>query len=93
MDQRSLVGYSQAAIAHEFNVTRYLNKGKNLIAVEVYKYSDGSYLEDQDFCARGIHRSIRCFNGRRTYHDFSLRTQLDDSYTDARFSLIGAGGM
>lgn len=44
------VGYSQGSMeTSEFNVTRYLQKGQNQIALEVYRYSDGSYLEDQDF--------------------------------------------
>ena len=82
----ALVGYSQGSMEpSEFNVTRYLNKGKNLIAVEVYKYSDGSYLEDQDFWRfGGIHRSITLFHTADVrINDFSVRTQLDDSYIDA----------
>lgn len=44
------VGYSQGSMeASEFNVTRYLQPGENRVALEVYRYSDGSYLEDQDF--------------------------------------------
>ncbi|MCR4958837.1 MAG: hypothetical protein K6B13_09615 [Prevotella sp.] len=54
------VGYSQGSMEpSEFNVTPYIQKGENQIAVEVYKYSDGSYLEDQDFWRfGGIHRDI-----------------------------------
>lgn len=44
------VGYSQdSRTPAEFDVTKYLKDGENLLAVEVYRYSDGSYLEDQDF--------------------------------------------
>ena len=58
------VGYSQGSMEpSEFNVTRYLKKGENLIAVEVYKYSDGSYLEDQDFWRfGGIHRDVLLYH-------------------------------
>ena len=44
------VGYAEdSCTAHEFNVTKYLKPGENLLAVEVYRWSDGSFLEDQDF--------------------------------------------
>lgn len=54
------VGYSQGSMEpSEFNVTPYIKKGVNQIAIEVYKYSDGSYLEDQDFWRfGGIHRDV-----------------------------------
>ena len=54
------VGYSQGSMEpSEFNVTSYLKNGENQIAVEVYKYSDGSYLEDQDFWRfTGIAREV-----------------------------------
>lgn len=54
------VGYSQdSRLPAEFDITRYLKKGDNLIAVEVYKYCDGSYLEDQDFWRlSGIFRDV-----------------------------------
>ena len=53
-------GYSQGSMEpSEFNITKYLHSGENQIALEVYRYSDGSYLEDQDFWRfGGIHRSI-----------------------------------
>lgn len=44
------IGYSQGSMEpSEFNITRWLKPGENQIALEVYRYSDGSYLEDQDF--------------------------------------------
>ena len=54
------VGYSQGANNDaEFNITRYVKPGKNILAVEVYRWSDGSYLEDQDmFRLSGIHRDV-----------------------------------
>jgi beta-galactosidase len=56
-------GYSQGSTeAAEFNITSFLKKGKNLVAVEVYRYSDGSYLEDQDMWRlSGIHRDVTLF--------------------------------
>ena len=43
------VGYSQNSMAPaEFDITGYVNEGQNRLAVEVYRWSDGSYLEDQD---------------------------------------------
>ena len=58
------VGYSQGSMEpSEFNVTPYIKKGDNLIAVEVYKYSDASYLEDQDFWRfGGIHRDVLLYH-------------------------------
>ena len=58
------VGYSQGSMEpSEFNVTQYLKRGENQIAVEVYKYSDGSYLEDQDFWRfGGIHRDVLLYH-------------------------------
>ena len=58
------VGYSQGSMEpSEFNVTKYLQHGRNQISVEVYKYSDGSYLEDQDFWRfGGIHRDILLYH-------------------------------
>ena len=49
LDQRSKVGYSvNSRNAAEFDITQYVKPGKNMVAVEVYRYSAGSYLEDQD---------------------------------------------
>ena len=58
------VGYSQGSMEpSEFNVTKYLKSGENQIVVEVYKYSDGSYLEDQDFWRfGGIHRDVLLYH-------------------------------
>lgn len=54
------VGYTQGANNDaEFNITRYVQPGNNILAVEVYRWSDGSYLEDQDmFRLSGIHRDV-----------------------------------
>lgn len=76
------VGYSQGSMEpSEFNVTRYLQTGENEIAVEVYKYSDGSYLEDQDFWRfGGIHRDVTLyFTPDVRIRDISVRTLPADS--------------
>ena len=54
------VGYSQGSrLPAEFDITQYVSQGENLLAVEVYKYCDGSYLEDQDFWRlSGIYRDV-----------------------------------
>ncbi len=83
------VGYSQGSMeSSEFNVTRFVHPGKNEIAVEVYKYSDGSYLEDQD-CWRfaGIQRDITLFKTPNIQlRDFAVRTVPVDTV-----SFIGKG--
>ncbi|HRU19708.1 MAG TPA: glycoside hydrolase family 2 TIM barrel-domain containing protein, partial [Kiritimatiellia bacterium] len=58
------VGYSEdSKLPAEFNLTRYLKPGGNVMAVEVYRWSDGSYLEDQDmFRFSGIYRDVSLFS-------------------------------
>jgi len=57
------VGYSQGSkLPAEFDITDYLKEGENVLAVEVYRWSDGSYLEDQDFWRlSGIEREVYLF--------------------------------
>ena len=74
------VGYSQGSMEpSEFNVTRYLKKGENQIAIEVYKYSDGSYLEDQDFWRfGGIHRDVLLYHTPDIrLRDAAIRSSMD----------------
>lgn len=71
------VGYSQGSMEpSEFNITNYLRAGENQIALEVYRYSDGSYLEDQDFWRfGGIHRSIHLlYTPDIRIRDYAVRT-------------------
>ncbi|MBP3790230.1 MAG: DUF4981 domain-containing protein [Prevotella sp.] len=58
------VGYSEdAKVAAEFNITKYLKKGENLIAMQVMRWCDGSYLEDQDFWRfTGIAREVYLYS-------------------------------
>jgi len=84
------VGYSQGSMEPaEFNVTKYLKSGENQISIEVYKYSDGSYLEDQDMWRLGgIHRDITLyFTPQIRISDFFVRTIPDKSYTDFRLEI------
>jgi beta-galactosidase len=69
----------------EFNITAYLQNAENLIAVEVINWSDGTYLEDQDFWRlSGIYRDVFLFAVPRTHiRDFSVFNDLDHAYRDA----------
>ena len=80
------IGYSQdSMLPAEFNITKYLKPGANTLAVEVYRWSDGSYLEDQDMWRfSGIYRQVYLFATPQVHiRDFAVRTDLDDNYTDA----------
>jgi beta-galactosidase len=71
------VGYSQGSMEPAgFNITSCIRPGENRIALEVYRYSDGSYLEDQDFWRfGGIHRSISLIHTPDVrIRDFTVRT-------------------
>ncbi len=73
------VGYSQGSKAPaEFNVSNYLVAGKNNIAVEVYRWSDGSYLEDQDYWRlSGIYRDVYLYAVPKiSIWDYFLKTDL-----------------
>ena len=63
------VGYSEdSKVAAEFDVTKYLKPGKNLIAMQVMRWCDGSYLEDQDFWRfTGIAREVYLYARPKTY--------------------------
>jgi beta-galactosidase len=73
-------------------VTRFLQPGQNLLAVEVYRWSDGSYLEDQDmFRLSGIFRDVYLWSTAPAHiRDFEVRTELDADYGDGvlRTSLV-----
>ena len=76
------VGYAEDSFSpDEFNITKYLKTGKNSIAVEVYHFCDGSYLEDQDFFRfSGIFRDVVLFRTPDVaIRDFFLRPLLDKS--------------
>lgn len=85
------VGYSQGSRTHaEFNVTQYLKPGKNILAAEVYRWSDGSYLEYQDFWRlSGIFRDVYVYSAPSVHiRDFEIITDLDENYTHADLKVI-----
>jgi beta-galactosidase len=80
-----LAGYFQdSKTPAEFNITGYLKKGKNSVAVEVYRWCDGSYLEDQDFWRlSGIQRTVYLHARPETYiRDFFAKGDLENDYKD-----------
>jgi len=79
------VGYSQGSMTPaEFNISSFLQNGKNELAVEVYRWSDGAYLEDQDMWRfSGIFRSVYLYSTPKEHlEDFFIRSKLDDRYED-----------
>ena len=79
------VGYSQGSMTPaEFNLNSYLKKRDNQLAVEVIRWSDGSYLEDQDMWRfSGIFRSVYLYSTPKEHlEDFFIRAKLDDGYKD-----------
>ena len=84
------VGYSEDSyLPAEFNLTPYLQAGKNVLAVEVYRFTDGSFLECQDFWRfSGIFRDVFLWSAPKTQiRDFFFRTDLDGEYKNASVSL------
>jgi len=80
------VGYSQGSrTPAEFDITKFLREGKNILAAEVYRWSDGSYLECQDFWRlSGIFRNVYLFSAPTVHiRDFEVLCDLDDDYQDA----------
>jgi beta-galactosidase len=84
------VGYSQDThLPAEFNITRYLKPGRNMVAAEVYRWNAGSYMEDQDaWRLSGIYRGVTLVS-RAPVHiaDFQALTPLDAAYRDASLTL------
>jgi beta-galactosidase/beta-glucuronidase len=80
------VGYSQdSRLPAEFDITPYVHVGENLLAARVYRWSDGSYLEDQDFWRMsGIYRDVYLYAAPRLHvRDFWARPELDADLNDA----------
>jgi beta-galactosidase/beta-glucuronidase len=85
-----MVGYSQGAhLPSEFNITAYLHDGQNSLAVQVYQWSDGSYMEDQDMWRlSGIFRDVYLVAIPGVHlRDVRIRSLLDDSHTDGKLDL------
>jgi beta-galactosidase len=85
------VGYSQGANNDsEFDITPYVNAGKsNLLAVEVYRWCDGSYLEDQDmFRLSGIHRDVYLKSVPKMHiRDLYLTSDFNDALTQGTLNV------
>ncbi len=82
------VGYSEdSRTPAEFNITQYLKAGENLLAVEVYRYSDGSYLEDQDMWRlSGIFRDVYLWScANLELRDLEIHATLDNAYEKGIF--------
>jgi beta-galactosidase len=80
------VGYSQGSMTPaEFNITDYIKSGNNILAVEVYRWSDGSYLEDQDMWRfSGIYRDVYLYATPKIHiRDFFAQCELDENYQHA----------
>lgn len=86
------VGYSEDSYTpSEFDISKYLKPAgeENTISVQVYRWSDGSYLEDQDFIRlSGIFRDVFLFakDKEASLFDFAYTTDLDSNYKDATFN-------
>ena len=91
------IGYGEGGkLYQEFDISDYTHTGKNQITLRVMRWSDGSYLEDQDFWRMsGITRdSYLISREKERLEDFYITTDLDDNYTDATLKvfpeLVGA---
>ncbi|CAL2102093.1 Beta-galactosidase, family GH2 lipoprotein precursor [Tenacibaculum sp. 190130A14a] len=79
------VGYSQGSkTPAEFNITSYLKEGSNLIALQMFRWSDASYVESQDMLRMsGIERDVYLYSRPKVYiSDYHAKTTLDDSYAN-----------
>ncbi len=84
------VGYSQGSMTPaEFHITEFLKAGENEIAVEVYRWSDGSYLEDQDMWRlSGIFRDVNLIARPKSYiEDYQIATTLLNNYRNAKLAV------
>lgn len=84
------VGYSEdTRLPSEFDITKLLQKGENKIAVKVYRWADGSYLEAQDhWRMSGIEREVYLQAVPKVrISDFNVRTDLDENYQDATLQI------
>jgi beta-galactosidase len=84
------LGYAEDSfLASEFNITPYLQEGENILSVQVIRWSDGSFLEDQDhWRLSGIQREVLLLaEPKLRIADFHWQAKLDKDYRDAVFSL------
>ncbi|REL28269.1 DUF4981 domain-containing protein [Thalassotalea euphylliae] len=84
------IGYSEdAKLPGEFDLTPYLNKGSNNLALQIFRWSDASYLEDQDgWSLSGIERDVYLYaTPKSNIADITVGSSLDDSYEIGEFKL------
>lgn len=84
------VGYSEdSKLEAEFNLTKYLKPGKNLIAFQVFRWCDGTYLEDQDFFRfSGVGRDCYLYaRGKQYIRDIRVTPDLDAQYKDGSLNV------
>ncbi|AWX43714.1 Beta-galactosidase [Flagellimonas maritima] len=84
------IGYGQdSMLPSEYDITPYLKEGENLLAVQVYRWSDGVYLEDQDhWRLSGIQRDVFITASPKVQlYDFFVKTDLDETYRDATLQI------
>lgn len=84
------VGYSEDTFTpSEFNITDYLKEGENKLAVEVYKRSSASWIEDQDFWRfSGIFRDVYLYGIPETHvNDLFVKTYLSDDFSNAKLKI------
>ncbi len=89
------MGYSQdSKTPAEFDITPFLNSGKNSLAMEVYRYSDGSYLEGQDYWKMsGIERDVYLYASPKCYiNDFHVVTQVNPAQFTLRTNIRNISG-
>lgn len=85
------VGYSvNSRNAAEFDITKYVKPGKNMVAVEVYRFTSGTWLEDQDMWRlSGIFRNVTLWSSPLQHiRDFAVKTSLDEQYRNAIVEVI-----
>ncbi len=84
------VGYSEdSRLEAEFNITKHLKVGKNIIAFQVFRWSDGTYLEDQDmFHYSGVSRDCYLYAREKSHiKDIHITPSLDDMYQDGMLAI------
>lgn len=87
----SYAGYSQGSMTPaEFNITRFVTAGENQVTAVVYRYSDGTYLEDQDmWFLSGIYREVYLYAEHRiALRDFFARAELDETYQNGSLAVV-----
>lgn len=87
----NMIGYSQdSKLPAEFAITDYVIPGENHLAVQVMRFCDGFYLEDQDYWhLSGIHREVRLYSKPKyRIQDYQVTTKFDETYNDATLTVV-----